>query len=354
MHRISGDSDLTLSYTGGGTISSGTEANNGIVQELGFTDKFTLRRWTITFLDQVSYLPESSFGYGGLGVTSIPGTGAGGIGSVFALDQTLLTGQGQNLANVFDTEADLFLTPRTSLTFVGGYSLLQYLDSDLLNSGVATARVGYNYLWTRKDTVAAIYTYSALRYSNFNQSIDEHTIQASYARRVTGRLAFQIAAGPQIVVFRIPITVGGSGTPATNSTELLWSLNTALQYQLRRIVLGLNYSHGVSAGSGVLAGSETDAVWVSATRQMSRTFSSGITSGYSRNNGLAVGTIIPASQTYNYWFVGANLSHPWGRALGLTLSYQMQYQDSNASFCIGPDMRDQRDTAFDFSRSGLA
>jgi hypothetical protein len=336
VHRTSGNSDMTLSYTGGGMISSGTGASNGIVQELGFTDKFTLRRWTITFLDQTSYLPESGFGFGGLGETSLPGLGTGGAGSIFTPGQTLLTGREQNLANAFDTEADVSLTPRTSLTFVGGYSLLHNFDSDLINYGAATARVGYNYLWTRKDTVAVFYTYSALRYSNFNQSIDDHTIQASYGRRVTGRLAFQVAAGPQIAVFRIPIAVGGSGTPAMNSTELFWSLNAALQYQLRRIALGLSYNHGVSAGSGVLAGSEADTVSGSATRQMSRTFSSGITGGYSRNKGLVVGTTTPSSQTYDYWFVGANLSHPVGRALGLTFSYQMQYQDSNVPFCIGP------------------
>jgi hypothetical protein len=294
VHRTSGNSDMTLSYTGGGMIASATGTGNGIVQELGFTDKFTLRRWTIKFLDSTSYMPESSFGFGGLGVTTIPGAGTG-IGSIFTPSQTLLTGFGQNLTEAFYTEADLSLTPRTSLTFVGGYSLLHYFDSDLLNSGTATARVGYNYLWTRQDTLAVVYTYSAIRYSNFNQSIDYHTIQASYGRRVTQRLAFQVAAGPEIAVFQVPIAVGGSGTPAPNSTQLYWALYTSLSYQLRRIALGLGYSHGVTAGSGVLAGSETDTVSGSATRQMSRTFSSGITSGYSRNKGLVVGTLTPSS-----------------------------------------------------------
>jgi hypothetical protein len=336
MRWISGGSDVTLSYTGGGMISSGTNASNGIVQELSFADELMLRRWKLTFLDQVNYLPESSFGFGGLGGgTSVPGTGTNGIGSGFTGDQTLLTGRGQNLSDAFYTEADLSLTPRTSLTFVGGVSVLRYFDTNLLDTGVVTARIGYNYLWTRKDTVAVTYTYSALRYSDFDQSIDDHTIQVAYARRVTGRLAFQVAAGPQIAVFQEPITIGGSGTPAPNSTEFLWSLNTALQYQLRRIALGLSYNHGVSPGSGVLAGSETDTAAGSVTRQMSRTFSSGITGGYSRNKGLA-DTATPTSQTFDYWFVGANLSHPWGRTLGLTLSYQMQYQDSNAPFCVGP------------------
>ena len=335
LRWTSGGSDVTLSYTGGEMIASGTGTGNGIVQKLGFTDTFALRRWTVTILDQVNYLPESAYGFGGLGGTSSTGTETGGAGSVFTPGQTLLTGRGQNLSDAFDTEADLSLTPRTSLTFVGGISLLRNFDTNLLDSGVATGRVGYNYLWTRKDTVGGFYTYSALRYSGSNQSIDTHSIQASYGRRVTGRLAFQIAAGPQIAVFHLPIIVGGSGTPAANSTEFLWSLNAALQYQLRRVALTADYNHGVNAGSGVLAGWETDAVSGSATRQMSRTFSSGITGGYARNKGLAIGGITPLTQTYNYWFAGANLSYPLGRELGLTLSYQLQYQDASARFCVG-------------------
>jgi hypothetical protein len=341
VHRVSGNSDLSLSYLGGGVIASGTNASNGIVQELGVVDGFRLRRWNLSLMDQMSYLPGSAFGFGGLGYTENPTAGSAGTGTTFGLPgQTALTGQGQSIANAFSTEADVNLTPRTSLTFVGGYSLLHYSDNNLLDLTEANFRGGYNYLLTRQDTIAAFYTYSAIRYSNFNQSIDEHTIQGAYARRVTGRLAFQIAAGPQIAIFRIPIPSGsgsgGSGTPTNASTRIYWSLYTNLQYQLRRASLDLSYDHGVSGGSGVLGGAVSDVVSGSATRQMSRTFSSGLTAGYARNRGLAIGAGIPTSQTYDYWFAGASFSHPMGRTLGLTLSYQMQYQNSNSSFCIGP------------------
>src|ERR1700689_2205804 len=106
------------------------------------------------------------------------------------------------------------------------------------------------------------------------------------------------------------------------------------EYALRRAMLALAYNHGVNAGSGVLGGSVTDTVSGSATRQMSRTFSSGLTAGYSRSNGLAIDSTTPTSQTYDYWFAGASFSHPMGRTLGLTFSFQLQYQNSNASFCI--------------------
>jgi hypothetical protein len=339
LHRVATASDLTVSYLGGAAISSTSSVGNGIVQQLGIDERLIIRRWTLSFLDQAAYLPESGFGYGGLGGTALS-AGSVNLGSTFTNSQSLLTGQGQNLTNSFVTEADVAVTPRTSFTFVGGYSLLHYFDNNLLNSGDANFRGGFNYLWTRRDTIAVFYTYSAFRFSNFDeQSIDEHTIQASYARRVTGRLAFQIAAGPQIVILRIPIS-NSSGSGSTNvpgsSTQFNWALNSSVNYQLRRTALQAAYSHGVTAGSGVLAGASTDMASGSVTRQMSRTFSSDITGGYARNQGVVpgVGVATPSSQTYDYWFAGASFSYPWGRTLGLTFAYQFQYQNSNGQFCI--------------------
>ena len=342
VHRTSGDSDLTLTYLGGGMISSGgNEQGDGIVQQLGVVQKFSLRRWTLSFLDQVSYLPGSAFGFAGLGGAGLLPSGSTGLDTTFGPPpQTALTGLGQSIANAFTTEADVNLTPRTSLTFVGGYSLLNYSDSGLLNFTEANFRGGYNYLLTRKDTIAVLYTYTGISYGNYNQSIHTHTVEGSFARRITGRLAFQVAAGPQIAFFRTPIPSGsggtGSGGSTNSSTELYWSLNANLRYQLQRTALALSYNHGVSAGSGLLGGSIADFVSGSVTRQMSRTFSSGLTGGYSRNSGLATGSATPTSETFDYWFAGATFSHPIGRTLGLTFSYQLQYQDSGSSFCIGP------------------
>lgn len=336
LHRTGGDSDLALRYQGGGTFSDDSGVSNGIVQQLGLTDRISLRRWTLTFVDQVYYLPESGYGYGGLGGTALP-SGSTGLGTAFTDSQTILFGEGQNVTNAFTTEADYAITARTSLTLVGGYSLLRYVNAGpgLVDSGNASFRAGYNYLWSRKDTVAVLYTFNAFRYTNSSQSINQHTVQASYGRRVTGRLAFQIAAGPQVVLFSSNPS-GGSGTAGsmTSNTQLYWALDTSAQYRWERAMLSATYSHGVTSGSGVLAGSVTDTASGSITRQMSRTFSSGITAGYSRNKGLIEGAVSPASQVFDYWFAGANFSRPWGRSLGLTFSYQMQYQNSNTTFCI--------------------
>jgi len=100
--------------------------------------------------------------------------------------------------------------------------------------------------------------------------------------------------------------------------------------------LGVSYIHGVNGGSGVLGGSLADTVTGTASRQLSRATSGSLNFGYSHNNGFSVGGSTPSSQSLNYFFSGATLSHEMGRTLNLSLSYQAQYQDSNASFCVGP------------------
>jgi len=338
VHRTSGSNSMILSYISGGTFSSSTDATNGVIQDLSFLDKFAFRRWSLSVLDSLSYLPETSLGYGGLGGVSLPG-GSSGLGSTFTPGQSILAGQQQNLGNSFAAEADTYLTPRSSLTLVGGDSVLHYFASDFLDFDMFSARAGYNYQMTRNDTLALSYTFSGIRYSNFNQTIDEHTAQLSYGRRVTGKLAFQIGAGPQIVSAHIPLlggtASGGEGSPAAqNTTQLEWSLNTALRWQPNRNALGLSYSHSATGGSGVLAGAITDVVTGSVSRQVSRTFSDGISAGYSRNDGVPIKASTPNNEKFDYVFAGVSVTHPMGRALGLTFSYQMQYQTSNTNFCI--------------------
>ena len=225
------------------------------------------------------------------------------------------------------------------MTFVGAYTLEHYFDDNLLNFDSGTFQAGYNYLLSRKDTIAVSYSFAAYRYSNVDQSLNLNTIQASYARRVTGKLAFQISAGPQFASSTFPITNSTStATSGTTSTsQLYWTLNTALQYQLRRSSISASYNHGVTGGSGVLAGAETDVVTGSFNDQVARTFNVGFTAGYSRNKGFAVasGTSESEAQDYSYWFAGVSVAHPIGRSLDIFANYQLQYQNANTTGCVG-------------------
>jgi hypothetical protein len=332
LDKASRNSDLLLTYLGGGTFSNDSGLGNTVFQELGVTETLRWRRNTLSFIDEVAYLPESGFGYGGS--VGLPGLSVGTLQPGFVPGETVLTTQGQRISNSFVTQFDRALSGRSSITLVGGYSLLHFFDNNLLNDADITFQGGYNYLLTRRDTVALLYHFDQLRFAAVSPRIDNHTVQASYGRRVTGRLAFQVAAGPEISVY--PDSLLTLGTIATNSSaHLYWSMNSALTYQEELTSLGLSYFHGVTGGSGVFVGALSDQVSGSISRRLSRVATLGLNAGYSRNKELDTGVIASSNQYYGYWFAGASFLKPLTRTVSLSLAYQFQYQQSNDGFCIG-------------------
>jgi hypothetical protein len=330
LHKISGHSDLTLGYAAGGVFSSDGSIGNSVIQQLNFAERVTARRFVFSFIDNMNDLPQATLGYG-----SVTGIDTG-LQTGVAPTDSILTTRGQRIDNSFVSEMDVNLTPRSSFTFLGGYYLLHYFSdqADLLNSHTITGQAGYNRKLTAKDTLAVLYRFSGFRYDNLNQSINDNVVQLSYGRSVTGRLAFQLAAGPDFTFFATPILQNNLGT-ITSSSEVNWSANGSLTYQLRRGSVGATYFHGVSTGSGFAAGSINDTLTARFSRQLSRTVNGTISGGYARNDALAVAGFGIFNQNYNYTFAGASVSRPFGRTLNLFLSYQAQYQYSNDAFCVG-------------------
>ena len=343
LHRVSGNSALTLSYVGGGSFSNDGNVSDGILQGLNFSERLSYRRYVLSFFDQLMYAPQTAFGGAGIpGGPTLPGGGTLGFGSGFVPGQTVLTARGQRLTNFAGGEVDVLLTPRTSLTFVGGYQLLDSVDDPQLNYGDVIFSAGYNYQLSRQNTIGLSYQYSDINYSNITQSIKNNIISVAYGRRITGKLALQASGGPDIALIRMPLTLppGTSGGEATSSTgymtQVYASINAAVQYQLKRVSTSAAYNHGVTAGSGVLAGAITDSFTGTVGRQVARTLSVSWNVGYSRNRGIQLAGTTTANQTFDYWFTGVNLSHPLGRTMNVFLNYQLQYQNTGASVCTGP------------------
>jgi hypothetical protein len=338
LHRTSGNSALLLSYIGGGSFSNDGNASDGVIQGMNVSEKLTYRRFAVSLIDQFLYGPQTAVGSGQIpGSTVGAGGGNIGLGGGYTPGQSVLTERGQRITNSSDVEVDAYLTARSSLTFVGGYSLLDGLDDSLLNYGNVIASAGYNYQMSPDNTIGVSYQFSGFNYSNFNQSIKNNIVSVSYGRRITGRLAFQASGGPDIAFVRMPITAGGTGTPTSGSqTQVYGSFNTSLQYKVGRTSMSAAYSRGISGGSGVLPGAINDNVTGSVNRQLTRTFSGGWNGGYSRNHGLSTNETTFVNQTFNYWFTGLNLNHPWGRTMNLYVNYQLQYQEANTSICTVP------------------
>ena len=82
LQWVKRNSTLSLDYFTGGLLYNTQQQPNGVVQQLGVTEKLTLRRWNLLFGENFSYSPNSAFGLGGLGYLGGGTSGLPGIGGV--------------------------------------------------------------------------------------------------------------------------------------------------------------------------------------------------------------------------------------------------------------------------------
>jgi len=324
-------SQLSLNYSGGGFFSSQSSQGRGYFHQLGLIQNFDWGRWQLDVLDQFSYLPESPFGFGGGTGISIPGVGGSlgtplpGLGGNFQPNQTILTSLGARYSNSFTTQALYRLSPRGSINVAGSYGILRFLQAGNINSNDYIANVGYNYSLGKKDALGMLYRFSAFRYIGNPQALDDHAVQLSYGRKITGRLALQISGGPEITTFHIPI---GNATHHIGE-----SVNGTLNYAFKQDSLTLSYLHGVSNGSGTQVGSTTDQVQTGLRWRVSRSWQGNVNFGYARNGTLGNSGVSQNSQTYNSYYIGGGLSRPLGREANISLAYTAQIQNSNLAIC---------------------
>ena len=330
-------SDLTLDYLGGGVLSQ-YKSEDSPIQQLVFSEKLSWRHASISLFDQFGYFPE------GVSQFHLP-TGANltdnrelSLQPVFVPNQSIITTAGQELNNSFAAEVDLSLTPRSSLTFLESYSVVRFFNSGFLNLNDTILQAGFNHQLTRKNTVALLYRFEAFRFGNLYQPMDEHAVQLAFGRQVTGRLAFQLSAGPELALFST--SAGQVSSASTSPTitafkQLYWTLDSSMTYEIGRANLKLGYDHGMTDGAGFLAGAITDQGSGSIGSQLSRSLAGELVGGYASNHGLVAINQQPATQTYRDWFAGVTISHAWSRRGSIFLSYQVQRQGSNF-VCASP------------------
>ena len=98
--------------------------------------------------------------------------------------------------------------------------------------------------------LALILEYDDTSFSGASTRFNSDLIQMSFGRKITGRLAFQLAAGRGLTVLR---NYGPSKTQ-----QLSWNLSGSMTYQTPHTGYFLSYFRGVTPGSGVFFGSRTN------------------------------------------------------------------------------------------------
>jgi hypothetical protein len=332
LNKISTHSELLLDYLAGGGFSTySTQGGNSVVQSLDFAETIKAGRWSQMFGEQFSYLPASAFNFGGLGGLGSFGVGLNSVGVSpgFRQDlipnQSIVTNGADRISNSAITQTTYALGYRSSLSFYGTYGTLHFLNGGLQDNNTVSTGAGYNYLLSPLNSMSVSYGFGRISLSHFPVGIDSHSVQLSFARRITGRISFQFGAGPDVQIYRSPLA--GSGT------ILSWGLTTGLNYQRQSWGTGFNYNHSLTGGSGVLPGAETDMVSGHAARTFGNWQATTIV-GYSRNRGLEQTLINPiAPQT---WYAGAQMSRRFVSFGSFFVSYNVSRQSSLVVVCSLP------------------
>jgi hypothetical protein len=329
LNRVSERSEVLLHYTGGALLSSYL---NSAIQDMEFSYNFKGQRWSLLVGDQASYLSESPFGFGGVGgLGFLNGSFQFGpiLNGSLAPNQTIPTILAPRVSNTAVAQIEYELSQRSSWTASGSYGLLNFLGAGYINSTEAGFQSGYNYSLSQQSSLAVIYRFNDFRFTYLPQSIQSHEVQLGYARYVTGRLSFHLAAGPDLEEFR------GQVTGFANRVS--WAMDSALNYKLDRTNLLISYDRRMTGGSGVLVGAQTSQVEATAERKLTARWQGSATVGYASNQGLVQNAASLGQQHYNSWYTAIRFNHQLRPGTSFFLSYGARVQAMNAAACGIPN-----------------
>jgi hypothetical protein len=336
-------SQFSVNYSVGEYVSSGNSSgtvgpgssgsSSGTMQQLVLSENYQTNRWLFQVLDQFSYLPTSNFGYGvgtNLGVAGVGGSLGSvipGLGNTNVINQSIYATNGPIYNNTGALQGTYQLTSRSSITLAGDYSILRFTEPGNVDSDIILGSLGYNYNVSRNDTLGVVYRFAAYHYQGQPQALGTHYVSLAYSKKITGKLALQFLAGPEITTYRVPI---GSDTHQTG-----FSVNANVTYGTKKGSISSGYTHGLSNGSGVLVGSNLDQVTFSLNRRLSRVWSGNLNLGYAHNSGLAGSG--QSSTSYDSFYGGGGVSRPLGRNFNLGLAYTAYISKTGLVNCTGPN-----------------
>ena len=308
FNRIWSKYRFTTVYNGGETFNLGYGSASTFFgatsphyqfHDLSVAQEATWARWHILLRDDFTASPGAAFtsqGMGGPGLTSefssMLGTSLSSLGQQFEPTETVNTGQAMRYRDSILGQAEYSFTRRTAFTFAGSYGLLDFAGTGYFNSSMVNGQAGLDYLLDPFNSFAVLGSFGKINFSGSGisttgtvtsatgNSVEDYGGALAYGRRITGRLAFQAAVGPQEISTFSP---GGGG----NFHELFVSVNSALTYERRRGGLSLSYARGMTGGSGVTLGATSNTVSASTHYQFTRFWSGGVNAGYSLNDSLA-------------------------------------------------------------------
>ncbi len=313
---------LALIYIGGESFNYAYSLNSSethsTFQSVSFAQDATWGRWHVLVRDDFMLSPGAAFtaqGFGGPGLvaqfSSLFGSPLTTLGQSFVPSETINTSSAQRYRNGFLGQAEYSLTRRSAFTVAGSYGLLHFNTPGFTNSTMVNAQAGYDYLLDPYNSFAILGSYGKIDFTGTASTTTDYGGALAYGRKITGRLAFQAAVGPQEIESR--------GSILGNFRLLYVTANSSLRYERRRGGLSLTFARGLTPGSGVFEGATSDTVSGNVNYRFNRLWSASFTSGYARNDSLT-----PTSTgrvNFDTWLFGASGGRQLGSHAQLNLIY---------------------------------
>jgi hypothetical protein len=323
-------SETAISYLANDTLYSsygGLGYYNQPLQQLNAGESIRWSRGQITFRDALNYSSEGNFGASSFTGPASTGVGTGlppntGVSDLFGASQLGEVGQAGYITNASAVGVTEALTPRSSASLTGGYSITDYLgsnDEGLFDSRQVSAQAGYNYQLTRKDGIGTLYGYQIFRFpgSGFGDEVT-NSVQLTYQRHVTGRMDLTLGVGPEL-------TTLSSGTSKVH--QFTATIEASLGYRWKKSSLSLSYNRLMTGGSGYFTGGISNIATFSINRNIFRSWATVLNGGYTEVSGIGLTSVEIAGSSYEYWFAGAAVQRRLARSLTAFVSYQ--FNDEN-------------------------
>jgi hypothetical protein len=354
LQRLWSNYKLALDFVGGAGYYSARGIGFKQVEQLNVDQRITWKRGELGVRDNFSYLPEGNFGgaYGSLSSVgeALGGSAFGGQNVFLGGNQFGSLGQVPRIMNLTLVDVVENLTPKSSVTLAGGYGFVHFTGTavDVLTGNQATARflgstqvsgqAGYNRVLGPHDQAALMYGYQGFTFSVSGLAFHTHVVQLMWGHRISGRMDFLLAAGPQITSINF-------GT----SPQLRVSVagRASLRYKFKKTTLSVSYDRYTTSGSGFFAGAKSDIGQLSINRPLSRVWDGFADVGYAHNSQVQSFTAeqlalcsLSSNQcpgvianSYSYGFAGLGVHRMLGRNFHAFASYQFNYLKFDNSFC---------------------
>jgi hypothetical protein len=322
-----GISRLIASYNGAYNINHPNYVVNTNYHDLSIEDEISWARLRFRIRDDLQVSPFAFFGGQGIGGPGLvgqfnPSQTLQSVTSTVTSETTIQTGEQTRLMNNTLGEVDYSLSRRSAFSLSGSYGLLHFTGPGFIDSRSLYAQGGYNYMVDPKDSVAVIGAYDKTAFVGFPNSNDAYSGELAYGRNITGKVALQVAVGPE----QIQVSDPGS----SNFQFLSWSANAAISFHHPRTNYSLNYTHALSNGGGVILGALSHTFSAGISHSFTRYWSGSASSGYAWSSSLTLPTA-PISYSFTNWFAGAYIGRRLSYRMNISFNYGVTYSGTSST-----------------------